>query len=136
MATIHANSPRECLYRMEMLAGFAGFQGSEDSLRRQIASALDFIIQIGRLPNGKRRILSITEVTGMGDGVISMQELYKHESYVGPDEQDMDRWVSLGIHPHTRKLTAYRDQLSATAQAQDHSGNEPKEGGGFWDWRR
>lgn len=136
MATIHANSPRECLYRMEMLAGFAGFQGSEDSLRRQIASALDFIIQIGRLPNGKRRILSITEVTGMGDGVISMQELYKHESYVGPDEQDMDRWVSLGIHPHTRKLTAYRDQLSATAQAQDPSGNEPKEGGGFWDWRR
>src|SRR5690606_28555024 len=44
MATIHANSPRECLYRMEMLAGFAGFQGSEDSLRRQISSALDFIV--------------------------------------------------------------------------------------------
>ena len=55
MATIHANSPRECLYRIEMLAGFAGFQGSEDSLRRQIASALDFIVQIGRLSNGKRR---------------------------------------------------------------------------------
>src|SRR3546814_6790136 len=68
MATIHANSPRESLYRIEMLAGFAGFQGSEDSLRRQIASALDFVVQIGRLSNGKRRILSITEVTGMGDG--------------------------------------------------------------------
>ncbi|KAG1254414.1 hypothetical protein G6F65_017049 [Rhizopus arrhizus] len=67
MATIHANSPRECLYRIEMLAGFAGFQGSEDSLRRQIASALDFIVQIGRLSNGKRRVLSVTEVTGMGD---------------------------------------------------------------------
>ncbi|KAG1080205.1 hypothetical protein G6F40_015988 [Rhizopus arrhizus] len=60
MATIHANSPRECLYRIEMLAGFAGFQGSEDSLRRQIASALDFIVQIGRLSNGKRRVLNST----------------------------------------------------------------------------
>jgi pilus assembly protein CpaF len=134
MATIHANSPRECVYRVEMLAGFAGFQGSEDSLRRQIASALDFIIQIGRLPNGKRRVLSITEITGMGDGVIAMQELYRHESYVLDDGTEQDRWVSLGIHPHTRKLMQYRDQLAnEQVQAQD---NTPKEGGGFWDWRR
>src|SRR5690606_13158934 len=134
MATIHANSPRECVYRVEMLAGFAGFQGSEDSLRRQIASALDFIIQIGRLPNGKRRVLSITEITGMGDGVIAMQELYRHESYVLDDGAEQDRWVSLGIHPHTRKLMQYRAQLAnEQVQAQD---NTPKEGGGFWDWRR
>ncbi|HRK84818.1 MAG TPA: CpaF family protein [Alcaligenes faecalis] len=134
MATIHANSPRECLYRIEMLAGFAGFQGSEDSLRRQIASALDFVIQIGRLPNGKRRILSITEVTGMGDGVIAMQELYRHESYIAADDTEQDRWVSLGIHPHTRKLNQYRDQMANEhAQASEPA---PKEGGGFWDWRR
>jgi pilus assembly protein CpaF len=134
MATIHANSPRECVYRVEMLAGFAGFQGSEDSLRRQIASALDFIIQIGRLPNGKRRVLSITEITGMGDGVIAMQELYRHESYVLDDGTEQDRWASLGIHPHTRKLMQYRDQLAnEQVQAQE---NTPKEGGGFWDWRR
>ncbi|EJC64997.1 Flp pilus assembly ATPase [Alcaligenes faecalis subsp. faecalis NCIB 8687] len=115
-------------------AGFAGFQGSEDSLRRQIASALDFIIQIGRLPNGKRRVLSITEITGMGDGVIAMQELYRHESYVLDDGTEQDRWVSLGIHPHTRKLMQYRDQLAnEQVQAQE---NAPKEGGGFWDWRR
>eukprot|EP01083_Nonionella_stella_P135798 413099_1 len=88
MATIHANSPRECLYRIEMLAGFAGFQGSEDSLRRQIASALDFIVQIGRLSNGKRRVLSVTEVTGMGDNVISTQELYRHESFATPEGEE------------------------------------------------
>ncbi|MFC3554102.1 CpaF family protein [Alcaligenes endophyticus] len=134
MATIHANSPRECLYRMEMLAGFAGFQGSEDSLRRQIASALDFIIQIGRLPNGKRRVLSITEVTGMGDGVIAMQELYKHESYLDAEGQEVDRWPSLGIHPHTRKLSTYRDQLNATARGQEST--ESKDNSSFWDWRR
>lgn len=134
MATIHANSPRECLYRMEMLAGFAGFQGSEDSLRRQIASALDFIIQIGRLPNGKRRILSITEITGMGDGVIAMQELYKHETHINAEGQELDQWPSLGIHPHTRKLSAYREQLSAVGRSSDSTA--AKEGGGFWDWRR
>src|SRR3546814_12073134 len=93
-----------------MLAGFAGFQGSEDSLRRQIASALDFVVQIGRLSNGKRRILSITEVTGMGDGVISTQELYRHESYVGPDGHDNDRCVSLGLHPPTPKLASKHHQ--------------------------
>ena len=132
MATIHANSPRECLYRMEMLAGFAGFQGSEESLRRQISSALDFIVQIGRLPNGRRRIVSVTEVTGMGDGVISTQELYKHESVVDANDEEVDRWVSLGIHPHNRKLASYRDALSARAQSKHDSDKES----GFWDWRR
>jgi len=131
MATIHANSPRECLYRIEMLAGFAGFQGSEDSLRRQIASAIDFIIQIGRLPDGKRRVLSITEVTGMGDNVISTQELYRHEVVTQPDGTDTDRWVSLGILPHTPKLARQRDVLRqgagrASAEA------APRSSGGFW----
>ncbi|WP_299451636.1 CpaF family protein [uncultured Pigmentiphaga sp.] len=127
MATIHANSPRECLYRIEMLAGFAGFQGSEDSLRRQIASALDFIVQIGRLSNGRRRIISISEVTGMGDNVIATQELYRHESFIGPDGEEKDRWVSLGIHPHTPKLAKYRDQLRPMPAPE-----APASGGGFW----
>ncbi len=131
MATIHANSPRECLYRIEMLAGFAGFQGSEDSLRRQIASALDFIVQIGRLPNGKRRVLSITEVTGMGDTVIATQELYRHELFVTPDGEEKDTWSWLGVHPHTPKLGKLREELRASAAAQEDSS-----GGGFWGRRR
>ncbi|MGH8806712.1 MAG: CpaF family protein [Noviherbaspirillum sp.] len=127
MATIHANTPRECLYRIEMLAGFAGFQGSESSLRRQIAGALDFIIQIGRLSNGRRRILSITEVTGMGDGIISMQELFRHESYIGPDGEEMDRWVGLGILPHSPKLQRLRNlSLQAGANAAGNAGGRPR----------
>ncbi|MGI4812247.1 MAG: CpaF family protein [Janthinobacterium lividum] len=117
MATVHANNPRECLYRLEMLAGFAGFNGSENSLRRQIASALDFIVQIGRLSNGKRRILSITEVTGIGDNMITTQELYRHESVPGPNGEDGDRWVSLGINPHSPKLLRFRDQLRSGSGA-------------------
>ena len=136
MATIHANSPRECLYRIEMLAGFAGFQGSEDSLRRQIASALDFIVQIGRLPNGKRRVVSVTEVTGMGDNVIATQELYRYEAFTTPDGEDKDNWVSLGINPHTPKLARVRDELRGV-MAPPPAPEEPESGGGgFWGRRR
>lgn len=146
MATIHANSPRECLYRMEMLAGFAGFQGSESSLRRQIVSALDFIVQIGRLSSGRRRILSITEVTGVTDTVISTQELYRHESYIAPDGEEKDRWVSLGIQPHAPKLLRYRELARGAAAAAagqnpgnpGNAGNTPPDsgGGGFFGRRR
>jgi pilus assembly protein CpaF len=104
MGTIHASSPRECLYRAEMLAGFAGFQGSE--------------VQIGRLSNGRRRLLSLTEVTGMTDNMISMQELYRYEPQVGPDGQEVDHWVSLGISPHSPKLLSWwRSQQQAGSGA-------------------
>ncbi|ALF90600.1 MULTISPECIES: CpaF family protein [Ralstonia solanacearum species complex] len=109
MGTIHSSSPRECLYRLEMLAGFAGFQGSEVSLRRQITNAIDFIVQIGRLSNGKRRILSVTEITGLGDNIVSTQELYRYEPYIGPDGEEMDRWTSLGLQPHSPKLARMRN---------------------------
>ncbi|HAJ12980.1 MAG TPA: pilus assembly protein CpaF, partial [Comamonadaceae bacterium] len=111
MGTIHASSPRECLYRLEMLAGFAGFQGSEISLRRQVANAIDFIVQIARLPNGSRRIVSITEITGLNDNVIAMQELFRHELQATPDGQERDRWVTLGIHPHSPKIARLRQSL-------------------------
>ncbi|MDN0085053.1 CpaF family protein [Crenobacter sp. SG2305] len=112
MGTIHASSPRECLYRLEMLAGFAGFQGSESSLRRQIANAIDFIVQIGRLSNGRRRILSVTEINGMSDNVIVMQELYRYEAVEDADHVEQDNWVSLGLRPHSPKLARYRPAAS------------------------
>lgn len=105
MATVHASSPRECLYRLEMLAGFAGFAGSELSLRRQIASALDLIVQIQRLPNGKRRIVSIAEATGMNDNIIAIQELFKHEYTETPDGEILEHWTVLGVPPHSPKLS-------------------------------
>jgi pilus assembly protein CpaF len=111
MSTIHANSPRDALYRLEMLSGFAGFQGSETSLRRQIASAIDFIIQIARLSNGRRVISSITEVTGVGDNIVTTQEMYRHETFVDMDGKEHDRWPGLGFHPHTHKLEAFRQFL-------------------------
>jgi pilus assembly protein CpaF len=111
MSTIHANSPRDALYRLEMLCGFAGFQGTESSLRRQIASAIDFIIQITRLNNGRRVISSITEVIGTSDEVITTQEMFHHEVAVDLDGVEHERWPALGFHPHTHKLEPYRQFL-------------------------
>ena len=111
MATIHANSPRDCLYRIEMLAGFAGFQGSEDSLRRQIASAIDFIVQISRLGSGRRVLVSITEITGVTDNMIATQEMFRHEVQLDADGKEYDRWVGLGFQPHSHKLEPFRRQL-------------------------
>jgi pilus assembly protein CpaF len=125
---VHASSPRECLYRLEMLAGFAGFQGAESSLRRQIANAIDFIVQIGRLSNGRRRILSITEVTGMSDEIIATQELYRYDPVTTPDGDELDRWTSLGIHPHSPKLARFRQTLGVVP---GESFNAQFGGGGF-----
>lgn len=111
MSTIHANSPRDALYRLEMLAGFAGFQGSENSLRRQIASAVDFIIQIARQSNGRRVVSCITEVTGVGDNIITTQDMYRHDPFVDREGKDVDRWMSLGLQPHTAKLEPFRQML-------------------------
>jgi pilus assembly protein CpaF len=111
MSTVHANSPRDGLYRLEMLAGFAGFQGSEDSLRRQIASAIDFVVQIARLGNGRRVISSVTEVTGVSDRIITTQEMYRHETQVDADGSEHERWPGLGFQPHSRKLEPFRQFL-------------------------
>jgi pilus assembly protein CpaF len=119
MGTIHASSPRECLYRLEMLAGFAGYQGSETSLRRQIANAVDFIVQIGRLPGGQRRILSISEITGVNDTVVAMQELYRYDPTSAPDGREIDRWATLGIAPHSPKITRFRQGLQRSQHARD-----------------
>lgn len=118
MATIHASSPRECLYRLEMLAGFAGFSGSELSLRRQMVSALDFIVQIGRLPNGKRRLLSITEVVGMVDDTVALQELYRYDAIGG----QVDSWNSLGVPPQTQKPAAWKAGSAIVKGAADGGG--------------
>ncbi len=120
MGTIHASSPRECLYRLEMLAGFAGYQGSEISLRRQIANAIDFIVQIGRLPSGARRILSISEITGLNDNVVAMQELFRYEPQPQPDGEETDRWVSLGIAPHSPKIARLRQNLQRQQGGSGH----------------
>src|SRR5690606_12957054 len=97
MGTLHANNPRDALNRLEMLAGFSGYMGSEQTLRQQVASAVDMIAHMGRLPSGERKVLYIHELTGMADGHYTMQELFSYEPAT-------DRFVRRDIKPRNPKL--------------------------------
>jgi len=76
MTTIHANSPSDALKRLEQMVGMAGMAMTVGSIRSQIASALTLIIQVQRLPDGKRRVISVSEVTSVEDDVIRLNEVY------------------------------------------------------------
>jgi pilus assembly protein CpaF len=108
MSTIHANSPRESLHRLQLLLNFGGFLGSELNLSRQIAGAIDIIVQISRLPSGKRRITSISEVTGVVDEVIAMQELFYFDRQATSGASDEGRWVCNRLVPHNPKFAGFR----------------------------
>ena len=77
MATIHANNPREAISRLEQLIGMAGLPMTIASIRGQIAAAIRMIVQLQRLSDGKRRVTSIAEITGMEGDIVQMQEIYK-----------------------------------------------------------
>src|SRR6266481_2217441 len=77
MTTVHANTPRDAVKRLEQMVGMANMPMTLSSIRSQIASALKVIIQLQRLPDGKRRLTSISEITGMEGDVIQMHEIYR-----------------------------------------------------------
>ncbi|HVY00502.1 MAG TPA: CpaF family protein [Pseudorhodoplanes sp.] len=77
MATIHANNPREAISRLEQLIGMAGLPMTVGSIRGQIAAAIRLIVQLQRLSDGKRRVTSIAEITGLEGDIVQMQEIYK-----------------------------------------------------------
>jgi len=97
MSTVHANSPRDALLRLEMLAGFSGFQGQDITLKSMIATALDLVIQVGRLTDGRRRILAISEVLGVQDGRIVTNELFVYQ----PERKVFE---ATGLSPANPKL--------------------------------
>ncbi|PBB39561.1 CpaF family protein [Mesorhizobium sp. WSM3868] len=76
MTTIHANTPRDAISRLEQMVGMAGMPMTHESIRAQIASAIDIIVQTQRLSDGGRRVVSISELTGMEGNVVQLQEIY------------------------------------------------------------
>ncbi|HSW12399.1 MAG TPA: CpaF family protein [Solimonas sp.] len=80
MTTIHANSTRDAVHRLELLAGFAGFKGSEVTFRSQVASAIQLLVHVARLPGGERRLMSITEVVGAKGHELLMREVFRYDT--------------------------------------------------------
>jgi pilus assembly protein CpaF len=93
MTTIHANSARDAITRVEMLVGMSGFKGSDATLRHNIASAVDLVIQVSRLTSGKRKVVSVTELTGVADGVYMTQDLFSWDF-------DAEQFRSAGVTPN------------------------------------
>jgi pilus assembly protein CpaF len=100
MTTVHANDTRDAMSRLEMMAGMAGFDMPIWIIRRQIASAVQIVVQVARLIGGGRRVVKISEITGMEGDIISMHDLFGFKQ-TGVDENRSARghfYVS-GLRP-------------------------------------
>jgi len=76
MATLHANSPRDALERLEMLIGLHGFSADLQAVRRFISGAIDIVLHLARQPDGKRKVLSVCEVVGMEGTAYALREIF------------------------------------------------------------
>ena len=116
MTTIHANSARDALYRLDTMVAMANLNIPEKAIRQQIASAIHLIIQVGRLADGSRRVIGISEVTGMEGDVITMQDIFLFER-TGVTEQGKltGQFRATGIRPKcSERLAASGEELPMT----------------------
>ena len=100
LTTIHANSPRDALYRLDTMVAMANLNIPERAVRQQIASAINLIVQVTRLTDGNRRVTAISEVTGMEQDVITMQDIFLFDrTGIGPEGRVAGRFKATGIRP-------------------------------------
>jgi len=101
MTTIHANSARDGVSRLENMIAMAGIEMPIKAMRSQISSAVNLIVQASRLQDGSRRMTSITEITGMEGDVISMQEIFKYQRVgLTPDNKIIGHFTATGVRSH------------------------------------
>ena len=113
LTTIHANTPRDALSRLETMIQMTGMRLGERAMRQQVAAAIDIVLQVARLSDGSRRITSISEITGMEGETITMQEIFQFER-TGVDREGtvVGRFRATGIRPRfAEKLKACGMQL-------------------------
>jgi pilus assembly protein CpaF len=100
MATIHANNPREAVSRLEQMIGMAGLPMTIGSIRGQIAAAIKVIVQLSRQSDGKRKVTSIAEITGLEGDIIQMQEIFKYvRTGTNPDGTVVGHFQATGVRP-------------------------------------
>jgi pilus assembly protein CpaF len=107
MTTVHANTPRDALSRLEQMIGMAGFDISPRSIRQQIASAINLVIQVERMEDGRRRLVSVSEIVGMEEDVILMQEIFRFRRRPSPIAGRVE-----GDHETTGVRPRFIDQLA------------------------
>jgi pilus assembly protein CpaF len=86
MTTIHANTPRDALTRLESMVAMSNLNLPEKSVRQQMVSAISIVVQVSRFSDGTRKVVNISEITGMEENIISMQEIFRFaKKGIGPD---------------------------------------------------
>ena len=109
LTTVHANSPRDAIARVETMAMMANLNLPEKAVRRQIASAIQLIVQISRFNDGTRRVTYLTEITGMEEDIVSMQDVFVFEKQgISPDGRVVGAFTATGIRPK------FADRLKAS----------------------
>jgi len=97
---VHANSQRDALYRLDTMVAMANLNIPERAIRQQIASAINIIVQVSRMPDGTRKVTGISEITGMESDVITMQDIFVFErTGLGPDGRVLGCFRATGIRP-------------------------------------
>ena len=100
LTTIHANNPRDAVARLETMSMMAEINLPDKAIRQQIASAISVIVQIARLSDGSRRITQVSEVTGVSDGMVTLQDIFVFERFgIGPNNHVLGRFRATGVRP-------------------------------------
>jgi pilus assembly protein CpaF len=116
MTTIHANTPRDALARLETMIAMANLRISDKAMRQQISSALNLIVQVSRMGDGSRKVISVSEIIGMEGEIITMQEIYKYvRTGVGPKGEVLGQFRPTGIRPRfSERLEQHGFKLPAS----------------------
>jgi pilus assembly protein CpaF len=125
MTTVHANSPRDAIARIETMALMANLNLPEKAVRRQIASAVQLIVQISRFTDGSRRVTHVTEISGMEDDVVSMQDVFVFDKQgISPDGRVLGAFTATGVRPNfSERLNASGINVLASWFEHSHSIN-------------
>ena len=115
LTTIHANSPRDALYRLDTMVAMANLNIPDKAIRQQVASAVNLIVQVSRMADGTRKVTGISEITGMEGEVITMQDIFVFErTGIGQSGKVTGRFRATGVRPKcTDKINAAGMQLRA-----------------------
>jgi len=116
LTTIHANTPRDALSRLETMVAMTSLNIPDTAIRRQIASAIDVVVQVSRLSDGTRKVLNLAEITGMEGDVVSMQDIFTFRKRgIRENGEVLGEFVPTGVRPRfAEKLLVSGIQLPSS----------------------
>jgi len=134
LTTLHANTPRDALSRLETMISMANLDLPERAMRQQIASAINLVIQLSRLSDGSRKIMQVSEIVGMEGEIITMQDIFVYEREgMGENDKVLGRFRATGIRPRfSDRLKTYGIDLSALLFSNPVAADAPRGSTSRW----